>query len=79
MCVCVRVCVALNRAEVNLNGVSSVCLSAPSSLFMAQSCGTNLLIEFKSGNDVARGDLCVCVCVCVCVRICITALLTFGC
>lgn len=39
-----------------LNGVGSVCLSAPRSLFIAQSCGTNLLIESEAGRDVA-GDL----------------------
>lgn len=42
--------------EVILNGVGSVCLSAPTSLFIAQSCGTNLLIESEAGRDMA-GDL----------------------
>lgn len=58
-----------------LNGVWSVCLSAPRSLFIAQSCGTNLLIEFEAGKDVAGGfreerrrttpspRVCVCVCI----------------
>lgn len=58
MCVCVvwvnqERCVS--RVEVILNGVWSVCLSAPLSLFIAQSCGTNLLIEFEAGKDVAGG------------------------
>lgn len=33
-----------------------MCLSAPRSLFIAQSCGTNFLIESEAGRDVA-GDL----------------------
>lgn len=62
----------VSRAQVILNGVWSVCLSAPRSLFIAQSCGTNLLIEFEAGKDAAGGfrknhavppRVCVCVCI----------------